>query len=91
MLMFFDSLTTKYGSQMCVIFIWIKGSHVSKLEFDSMPLWNIEYFYNTCFWTLSENHNRCEKELWQGQPNLSFRNFRKCHLFIDFRDFFQMF
>ena len=40
MLMFFDPLTTKYGSQMCVIFIWIKESHVAKLGFDSMPLWN---------------------------------------------------
>lgn len=87
----FDSLMTAYGSRMCLISIRIKGSHVRKARMPCNAALKYECCYNTCLWTWSENHNRCEKELWQGQPDLSFINFRKCHLFIGFRDFFKCF
>lgn len=51
MLIFFESLMMKCGSQMCLISIWIQGSHVHKARTGCSAALEYECFYDTCPWT----------------------------------------
>lgn len=60
MFIFFESLMMKCGSQMCLISIWIQGSHVHKARNRMQCGFGIWVFLWHLPLNLSENHNRCE-------------------------------